>query len=142
MARSDTQHTQQRPYFIRAMHEWMVDNGLTPHVVVDASHDGLTIPREYVENGKLVLNLSLTATRNLVIGNEYAELEARFGGVPRQLVIPMGAIIGIYARETGQGMVFTDDASASETSGEDSPSSPPDGDGPGRGKRPSLKVVR
>ena len=107
--------TKQRPYLIRAMHEWMVDNGLTPHIVADAAADGLRIPREYVKDGKIVLNVGYSATRALVLGNDEIVFEARFGGVPQQISVPVAAVLGIYARENGQGMIF---------SGED-PESPP-----------------
>jgi stringent starvation protein B len=102
----------QRPYLLRAMHEWMVDNGLTPHIVVDATQDGLMIPREHVSDGKLVLNVSYSATRDLSITNELATFEARFDGIAQLLEIPIAAVLGIYARETGQGMVFSDEEPA------------------------------
>src|SRR5690606_18740896 len=98
-----------RPYLLRAMHEWMLDNGLTPHAVVDAQREGLTVPREHVKEGKIVLNLSPAATRSLTLGNELVSFEARFGGVSRQLEIPVSAVLGIYARENGQGMIFTEE---------------------------------
>ena len=97
----------QRPYLLRAMHEWMVDNDLTPHIVVDASLCELNVAPEHVKDGKLVLNVSYTATRRLAITNERVEFEARFGGKPRWIEIPIHAILGVYARETGQGMIFS-----------------------------------
>ena len=126
--------TKQRPYLIRAMHEWMVDNGLTPHIVADAAADGLRIPREYVKDGKIVLNVGYSATRALVLGNDEIVFEARFGGVPQQISVPVAAVLGIYARENGQGMIF---------SGEDPESGPdgPEGGGSG-GTRPKLTVVK
>jgi stringent starvation protein B len=124
--------TKQRPYLIRAMHEWMIDNGLTPHIVADASVEGLTVPPGHVKDGKIVLNVSYAATRGLTLGNDEIAFEARFNGVAQQLAVPVHAIIGIYARETGQGMIF---------SAEDSP--PPDSEGPPPpAGRPSLKVVK
>lgn len=124
----------QRPYLLRAMHEWMVDNALTPHLVADAEADGLTIPAEHAKDGKIVLNISDAATRGLVLGNEAISFEARFNGVSRQLCIPVDAVLGIYARETGQGMIFSGDDSTPEPE-------PPSGadDGP---RRPNLKIVR
>ena len=103
------------------MHEWMVDNGFTPHLVVDASREDVQVPKEHVKDGKIVLNVSHSATRALKLGNESVTFETRFGGVPRMLEIPIDAVLGIYARETGQGMIFGDDDSA--------PSGP--GGGPG-----------
>jgi stringent starvation protein B len=118
------------------MHEWMVDNGLTPHIVVDADRHDIGIPEVKAAEGKVVLNVSPAATRALELGNDVISFEARFGGVPRRLAIPVTAVLGIYARETGQGMLFGD---------EDGAAPPPDpsaspADGPTR--RPTLKVVK
>jgi stringent starvation protein B len=125
--------SRQRPYLLRAMHEWMTDNALTPHIVVDASCDGLDLRSEHVKENKIVLNVSYAATRGLVVGNEAVTFEARFNGVPKSMRIPIDAVLGIYARENGQGMVFTDDPT---------PVPPPDDSGGGRGKKPALKVVK
>ncbi len=125
----------QRPYLLRAMHEWMVDNSLTPHIVVDARREGLIVPAGHAKDGKLVLNVSLTATRNLSLGNELVTFEARFGGVPQHVEVPVEAVLGIYARESGRGMLFPEeDASPSPE--------PPEGPGGGEAKKPSLKVVK
>jgi stringent starvation protein B len=131
-----------RPYLLRAMHEWMLDNGLTPHVVVDAQREGLSIPREHVKEGKIVLNLSPSATRSLTLGNELVSFEARFGGVSRQLEIPVSAVLGIYARENGQGMIFTEEEPPSDP--DPKPPDSPGSDGPrdSGGSRPKLKVVK
>jgi stringent starvation protein B len=126
----------QRPYLLRAMHEWMVDNALTPHLVADAEADGLTIPPEHAKDGKIVLNISHAATRGLVLGNEEISFEARFNGVSRHLCIPVDAVLGIYARETGQGMIFSADDS------EPKPEPEPPSGGDGGPRRPSLKIVR
>jgi stringent starvation protein B len=106
------------------MHEWMVDNGFTPHLVVDANRDGVQVPKEHVKDGKIVLNVSHSATRALKLGNESVTFETRFGGVPRMLEIPVDAVLGIYARETGQGMIFGDDDSAPAGPGSPSPTPP------------------
>lgn len=114
------------------MHEWMTDNDLTPHLVVDAEASGLRAPLETATEGRLVLNISLLATRALVLGNKDIEFEARFGGVSQSVFVPMEAVRGIYARETGQGMLFAE---------EDQPGSPP----PDPGQPPPrtrLKVVK
>ena len=124
--------TSKRPYLIRAMHEWMSDNQLTPHIVVDAAHPQIHVPEEHVSEGKIILNASHLATRDLTLGNEWIEFEARFDGKPRSLSIPVTAVLGIYARETGQGMIFTE---------EDPGDTPPDDDGPADG-RPKLRVVK
>jgi stringent starvation protein B len=131
---AETSPTNQRPYLIRAMHEWMVDNDLTPHIVADAAYDGIRVPPEHVKDGKIVLNLSYAATRALVIGNEEIVFEGRFNGTPRQLCVPVLAVLGIYARETGQGMIFSpeDSAPPPDTSGDESSAT----------ARPTLKVVK
>jgi stringent starvation protein B len=120
------------------MHEWMLDNGFTPHLVVDAKREGVSVPDAHVKDGKIVLNVSPTATRALNLGNDVVTFEARFGGVSRQLVVPVGAVLGIYARETGQGMIFGDDDTPAPAPGGDVPSPP----AAGGGKRGKLKVVK
>ncbi len=95
-----------RPYLLRALHEWISDSGETPHIVVDAAAEGVTVPRQYVKDGKIVLNVSFTATQMLKLGNDFVSFEARFGGVGFAVQVPVRAILGIYARETGQGMIF------------------------------------
>lgn len=98
-----------RPYLIRAMHEWMGDNHHTPHIVVDASCDGVCVPREHVKEGKIILNISESAAHNLKLTNDAVSFRARFGGVPFDVWVPMRSVLGIYARETGQGMIFSHD---------------------------------
>jgi stringent starvation protein B len=97
--------TSTRPYLLRAMHEWCTDHGYTPYmaVVVDGS---VQVPMEFVKGGEIVLNVSYDATNGLVIGNEYVEFKARFGGVPRDIMVPITHVLAIYARENGQGMAF------------------------------------
>ena len=97
--------TSTRPYMVRAMYDWCVDNQCTPFIVVavDAS---VRVPQEFVQNREIVLNLSLGATSGLVLGNDYIEFKARFGGVARDICVPLGRVSAIYARENGQGMTF------------------------------------
>lgn len=114
------------------MHEWMTDNGQTPHLVVDAGGDGVEIPAAYVKDGRIILNVSWQATQDLKLGNDVIEFSARFGGVAHHVRIPAGAVLGIYARETGQGMLFQDDG--------DQPPPAPDPDD--TGSRPKLRVVK
>ena len=102
-----------RPYLIRAMHEWMGDNKHTPHIVVDAGVDGVCVPREHVKDGKIILNISETAAHNLKLSNDAISFRARFSGVPFDVWVPMRSVLGIYARETGQGMIFSHDADTS-----------------------------
>ena len=123
------------------MHEWMVDNGFTPHIVIDAGREGLRVPPGHVQDGKIVLNVSPSATRALVLGNDVVTFEARFNGVAQQLAVPVAAILGIYARETGQGMLFSDEDAApppTPDSGAPQPPAPSGGDKP----RPKLTVIK
>lgn len=103
-----------RPYLIRAMHEWMSDNGQTPYIVVDASVDGVTVPEEHVKDGKIILNISFSAAHNLKMQNTGVGFRARFGGVPFDVWVPVRAVLGIYAKETGQGMIFSHGANEPE----------------------------
>ena len=129
------QQTSRRPYLVRAMHEWMTDNGQTPHLVVDVSVAGTDVPRAFVRDGRITLNVGWQATQGLKLGNEWIEFAARFGGVPQQVRVPVAAVLGIYARETGQGMLFQDEG--------DAPPTPPATSGPeDSGSRPKLRVVK
>ncbi|QQX79501.1 ClpXP protease specificity-enhancing factor [Shewanella sp. KX20019] len=98
--------TPNRPYLLRAYYDWLMDNQLTPHVVVDAYVPGTQVPQQYVKDGQIVLNITESAVGNLQITNEFIEFSARFGGVPQQVLLPMAAIVAIYARENGAGTVF------------------------------------
>ncbi len=98
--------TPNRPYLLRAYYDWLMDNQLTPHVVVDAFVKGTQVPQQYVKDGQIVLNIAAGAVGNLQIGNEFVEFNARFGGVPQQVLLPMASIVAIYARENGTGTVF------------------------------------
>lgn len=97
--------TSTRPYLIRALYEWCTDNGLTPYVAVRVD-DSVQVPREFVKDGEIVLNISFDATSALQLGNDFIEFKARFGGKPREILVPIGRVIAIYARENGQGMAF------------------------------------
>jgi stringent starvation protein B len=103
MKPQDTPST--RPYLVRALYEWCTDNGFTPYVAVRVD-DSVRVPREYVKNDEIVLNISFDATSSLKLGNEFIEFKARFAGVARDIMVPMNRVIAIYARESGQGMVF------------------------------------
>jgi stringent starvation protein B len=94
-----------RPYLIRALYEWCTDNGFTPYVAVQVD-DTVQVPREYVKNGEIVLNISFDATSSLKLGNDFIEFKARFAGTAREISVPVGRVIAIYARENGQGMAF------------------------------------
>ena len=137
------QLTSNRPYLVRAIHEWLVDNNCTPHLVVFANSPGVTVPQQYIDkNGQIILNVSPSAVKDLFITNELVAFSARFNGVVNNINIPMGAVVGIYARENGQGMMFEYEAPESppEPPQSPEPENPvPPTEGP---KRPSLKVVK
>ncbi len=158
MSRQEPPVPSTRPYLIRALYEWCSDNGFSPYIAVhvDAS---VQVPAEYVKNGEIVLNVSMDATNGLRLGNEFIEFKARFGGVARDIVVPISHVIAIYARENGQGMAFPAPAVAAPGSSVDAvttaspaalravpaetPTDPSGGDGPGRpGGRPQLKRVK
>ncbi|AXQ14678.1 stringent starvation protein B [Shewanella algae] len=98
--------TPSRPYLLRAYYEWLMDNQLTPHLVVDATMPDTQVPLQYVKDGQIVLNVAGSAVGGLKLGNEFVEFNARFGGVPQQVLLPMASIVAIYARENGAGTVF------------------------------------
>ncbi|KXS32100.1 MAG: Stringent starvation protein B [Candidatus Gallionella acididurans] len=124
-----------RPYLIRAIYEWCVDNGFTPYLAVRVD-EHTEVPRAHVKNGEIVLNLSADAVRNLLMGNEMITCTGRFGGVSFNLMVPVVAVIGIFAKETGQGLVFQGDVTQS----------PPPASGVDVAKtkssRPQLKIIK
>ena len=121
------------------MHQWMTDSGHTPHVIVDAERPGVEVPRAHVKDGKIVLNVSFEAAPHLDLGNEWVALDTRFAGTHYRVRFPVSAVLGIYARETGEGMVFSD-----QDMGPQPPTSSPPEDGRGAEgrQRPTLKVVK
>jgi stringent starvation protein B len=130
-----------RPYLLRALHEWISDSGETPHIVVDAAAEGVVVPRQYVKDGKIVLNVSFSATSALKLGNDAVSFEARFGGASFLVHVPVRAVLGIYARETGQGMIFPEgDADPDPT--DSPPPTPASGSAAPAAKRPKLQVVK
>ena len=104
--------TSTRPYLIRALYEWIEDNGLTPHILVDAEAPGVTVPKQHIREGQIVLNINPSAVRDLRLGNDWIEFSARFGGVARAIQIPVAAVLAIYAHENGQGMAFGEEGGA------------------------------
>lgn len=129
-----------RPYLLRALFDWMTDNGLTPHLVVAADGPGVEVPRQFVEDGRIILNISPSATVGLAIGNDEITFNARFGGTPHRVRIPLASVLGIYARESGEGLVFPPDEYPGGESGPDTGDTPPrQPDPPGR---PRLKVIK
>ncbi len=131
--------TSSRPYLIRALYEWIVDNGLTPYLLIDATQEGLDAPLEYADKGKLVLNVAPRAVRALNLGNSAIDFNARFGGAARDVHLPVQAVLAVYARENGQGMLFSEDLDGGE---------PPSGSGGsntgagGGHKKPNLRVIK
>jgi stringent starvation protein B len=126
-----------RPYLLRAMHEWITDSEQTPHLVVDAAVEGVEVPRQYVQGGKIILNVSNNATSGLNLGNDGVVFRARFGAVTYDVSVPIAAVLGIYARETGQGMIFSD--------ADAPPPQPPSGPGeapPSSSPEPTVKRGR
>src|SRR6202007_2302434 len=125
-----------RPYLLRAMHQWIAECGHTPHVIVDAGRAGTDVARAYVKGGEMVLHLSQGATQRLRLGNDDIEFDARFAGVIHHVRFPVSAVLGIYARETGEGMVFSE-----QDLGPEPPRHPPQTE-EGGPRRPQLKVVK
>ena len=121
---------------MRALHEWILDNGMTPYVVVDTELPGVQVPGEYAQDGRIVLNISPSAVRNLLLNNEALSFHARFGGRPRQIHVPAPAVLAIYAKETGNGMVFPEE--------ENNDDDIHDSTSPAAaiGKKPHLKIVK
>ncbi len=157
-----TSLTARRPYLLRAFYDWLLDNELTPHLVVDINLPGVEVPLEFARDGQIVLNIAPRAVGNLELGNEFVSFNARFGGVPRQVFVPLAAVMALYARENGAGTMFEPepqydgveanvdsdvthepkmsvidgDAAAEHTDGDDDDTPPP------KGGRPALRVVK
>ncbi len=148
---SDTELPSTRPYLIRALYEWCSENGFTPYVAVKVDNS-VQVPREYVQGGEIVLNVSMDATSSLKLGNDFIEFKARFGGKPRDIMVPIHRVMAIYARENGQGMAFPvsdDDAVASSalSAVEEQDAVVSEGDepvppAPTTSSRPALKRVK
>jgi stringent starvation protein B len=141
--------TSHRPYMVRALYEWILDNECTPYILVNAHETGVEVPQNFVKDGQIVLNISPTAVQGLLIANEGLEFNGRFGGIPMRVYVPSPAIMGIYAKENGQGMIFElggdsprpqppasaggkDGPAASGTAGKEKPAA----------AKPSLRVVK
>lgn len=158
----DEQAASTRPYLIRALHDWCTDNGFTPYIAVCVG-PRVQVPREYVKNDEIVLNIGFDATSSLKLGNEFIEFKARFGGIARDIVVPVDHVVAIYARENGQGMAFPNPGGEATAAGDGSgpkglrlapagdgeataeaegePEPPTDAPPPGVG-RPALKRIK
>ena len=133
-----TEMTSNRPYLIRAIHEWICDNGLTTHMAVNALYPGVEVPQDFVQDGQIVLNIAPRAVTNFAAGNDEIAFSARFGGVPMTIRVPVNAVVAIFAQENGQGMAF-DPVEPPEP-----PATPPEPEkkDEGKGKVSHLKVVK
>ncbi len=131
--------TSNRPYLLRALYEWISDNDMTPHLLVDATREGVQVPSSTIKDGRVVLNIAARAVAQLDLGNREVRFKARFGGVSQSVVVPLAAILAIYAQETGQGMMLPEDgATMPDESAEEKPEPPEDG--PKRGGH--LRIVK
>ena len=126
--------TSSRPYLIRALYQWIVDNGVTPYVLVDALVQGVDVPQQHIQDNKIVLNIAPMAVEGLTLGDDAISFSARFSGKSVNLLVPIQAVLAIYARENGQGMMFNEEPGAT---------TPPDDSSPKDDKpKPSLRVVK
>lgn len=133
--------TSSRPYFIRAIYDWLVDNGLTPHLLVNAEAKGVQVPSQYVDKGQVVLNISPSAVKLLELGDSAINFNARFGGVPLDIRVPVAAVLGIYARENGRGMLFAEDEGQASALNSEA-DKPAEAEAPKPSGRPKLRVVK
>ena len=131
-----------RPYLIRAIREWAMDNGLTPQFLVDAGVDGIVIPEGHAKDGKIVLNVHTLAVTSLELGNEFITFSARFGGTSHMISLPVQSVLAVFARENGLGMFFEEKETQyqMEQSAGDSEEPPPNGQSGGP-RRPNLRLV-
>lgn len=130
-----------KPYLVRAFNEWILDNQLTPYLLIDATQPNLLVPKEYVQDGKIVFNITPGIVSTLSITNEVVEFDARFSGRQKHIYAPMRAVLAIYAKENGKGMVFEPEEDSN--AGDGTPPTPPSTDPtpPKKGK-PMLKVIK
>ena len=138
--------TSSRPYLIRALYEWIVDNGMTPLILVDATLTGVEVPQAFVENGRIILNISMTAVQGLELGNVFVSFNGRFSGAAQEVIIPVNAIQAIYASETSAGMMFPDEDDdkppVRQDDSTDGSSNNGDDDNTATGDRSHLRVIK
>lgn len=125
--------TPMRPYLLRAIHEWILDNGLTPYLLVNADHEQADVPRQFIEDGKIILNISPTAVQGLTLSNDWVSFRTRFSGQPFSVSVPTDGVLAVYAKENGKGMFFQPEESDEKT--------PPPPQPKARSK-PVLKLVK
>ena len=138
--------TSSRPYIIRALYEWILENECTPYILVNAYAEGVEVPQEHVKDGQIILNVSPAAVQNLSIRNQSIDFDGRFAGLPKRVYVPVNAVMGIYAKENGQGMIFDTEGILPD------PTDPAGPDGPGSGvrgvksesgsRKPPLRLVK
>ncbi|MBX9704800.1 MAG: ClpXP protease specificity-enhancing factor [Gammaproteobacteria bacterium] len=145
--------TSNKPYLLRAFYEWIIDNGCTPYLIINAEVEDVIVPRQYVDDGRIVLNIAESAVRGLEMSNDAIEFDARFGGVAVTVYAPMIAVVAIYAHENGRGMVFTEEDSEMEANDahrfaeaadddEETPPPPPSPITPHPGGKPKLRIIK
>jgi stringent starvation protein B len=143
--------TSNRPYLIRAIYDWIIDNGMTPHLMVDAEHPSAVVPMEFADDGRIVLNVAPQAVHGFHIGNDAIRFSARFGGRPFAIELAPQAVLGLFARENGQGMLFPDEeaplpADQAESGGDDADAAASGADaakdGDNKPPRPNLRIVK
>ena len=138
--------TSSRPYIVRALYEWIIENNCTPYILVNAFEDGVEVPQEHVRDGQIVLNISPVAVNDLQLRNDCLDFEGRFAGIPKRVYVPITAVCGIYAKENGQGMIFDPDISPPEPpvpSAPESDSSASESSALKKGgKKPPLRLVK
>ncbi len=138
--------TSSRPYIIRALYDWIIENECTPYMLVNAYEDGVEVPQEHVKDGQIILNISPSAVQSLSIRNQAVDFEGRFAGIPKQVFVPITAVMGIYAKENGQGMIFESDSGGTEppdpTGSDDSSGSAGSDVATLGAKKPSLRIVK
>ncbi len=136
--------TSSRPYIIRALYEWILENSCTPYILVNAYGQGVQVPQEHVKDGQIILNIAPAAVQGLLIRDDALEFNGRFAGIPTPVYVPIGAVMGIYARENGQGMVF--DPEKPQPPAPRAPTAVVDSGagkaGKGKPAKPSLRVVK
>lgn len=133
--------TPTRPYLLRALYEWILDNGQTPHLLVNAETEEVEVPSRYIENGRIVLNINPDAIRDLNLGNDYVSFNARFDGKPEHILVPVQAVVAIYAKENGEGMAFPEEPPVNEDSSTPEAEAEAEEKNTPRGK-PELKVIK
>lgn len=129
--------TSSKPYILRAIYEWLLDNDMTPHLLVDATAEEVVVPTQFVQDGKIILNIAPSAVQSLSLENDDVTFSARFSGKPFNLYLPMASILGVYSKENGQGTMFKEEEIDGEPPETDPPSPEPD-----KAKRPQLRVVK